>query len=309
MSVLSGGNFADLLEPGLRAIFDKAVSRPTPVKDQLFGQQSSTKFQEHYQSMGATGIVEVFDGTVKYDTFDAGYKTSIRNYEFAKGMQIERSLVDDEQGNEIQRRAEMLGDAFVTTPEHDAAQVFINAFTDSGTNRMGASTNGADGVALCSTAHPHSPAASGSTQANEATLDLNIDNVDSTRQAMMNFTDDRDQLLGVNPNLVLIPAELERTARQIFDPRAVWEPGSAQFDVNMFGGMMRVLVWNRLTDANAWFMIDTNLMSQALIFQWRIRPEFDQAQDFDGLLAKYRGYMRYGIGWLDWSWIYGQNPS
>jgi hypothetical protein len=97
--------------------------------------------------------------------------------------------------------------------------------------------------------------------------------------------------------------------RRLVSERAIYEPGSAQYDVNMFSGRFRPVVWNRLTDANAWFLIDSTLMKQHLIWQWSIRPEFTQAEDFDGLTAKYRGYMRYGIGWTDWRWIYGQNPS
>ena len=306
---LTAGNFADLLKPGLKRIFDIGVSRPRPIMELLFGVESSTRFEEQYQGMGTQGLVPVFDGTVPYYDFDAGYRTDIRNYEFAMGTQVERRLVDDDQYGQIRRRATTLVDSFNTTIEADAVNVFINGFTDSGTNRMGASTNGADGVGLLSTAHPHSPANTNNTQANEGTLALTIDNLDTTRQAMRNFTDDKDQLLGVNPDLLLIPPELERTATQLISERAIYEAGSAQFDLNMFAGRFRPVVWDRLTDANAWFLIDSTSMKQHLIWQWRIRPEFSQADDFDGLTAKFRGYMRYGIGWTDWRWIYGQNPS
>ena len=138
---------------------------------------------------------------------------------------------------------------------------------------------------------------------------MTIDNLDTTRQAMRNFTDDAGQLLGINPNMLLVPPELERTATQLVSERALYEPGSAQYDVNMFSGRFQPVVWDRLTDSNAWFLIDSNLMKQHLIWQWRIRPEFSTADDFDGLTAKFRGYMRYGIGWTDWRWVYGQNPS
>ena len=306
---ITSGNFPDLLEPGLKAIFDTAVSRPRPMVEELFGMEASTKRQEHYLGMGATGLVPVFDGTVNYEDFDSYYKTSIMNYELAQGMVVERALVDDEMYGEINRRAVRLGGSFDRTIESDAADVFINAFTDGGTNRLGASTNGADGVALLSAAHPYSPAQSGTTQSNEGTLTLNVANVDTTRQNMLNFTDDKGELLGVEADTILVPTELERTARQIFGRGAIWEPGSAQFDRNMFEGAMRIVVWNRLTDANAWFLIDSMLMKQHLHWQWRIRPEFAQADDFDGIKAKYRGYMRYGIGWDYWAFIHGQNPS
>ena len=306
---LTSGNFADLLKPGLKRVFDIAMSRPRPIMEMLFGVETSTRYEEQYQGMGAMGLVPPFDGTVPYTDFDAGYRVDIRNYEFALGMQVERRLADAAQVNQIKRRASNMADAFNITIETDAANVFINGFTDSGTNRMGATTNGADGVGLLSTAHPYSPANSGTTQANEGTLALTIDNLDTTRQAMRNFTDDQGQLLGVNPDMLLVPPELERTATQLVSERAIYEPNSAQYDVNMFSGRFRPVVWDRLTDSNAWFLIDSTLMKQHLIWQWRIRPEFAQAEDFDGLNAKYRGYMRYGIGWTDWKWVYGQNPS
>ena len=306
---LTSGNFADLLKPGLKRIFDIGMSRPRPIMELLFGVETSTRFEEQYQGMGSQGLVPVFDGTVPYKDFDAGYRTDIRNYEFAMGVQVERRLVDDDQFNQIRRRASNMADSFNVTIEADAAQVFINGFTDSGTNRMGASTNGADSVGLLSTAHSHGPANTSNTQANEATLALTLDNLDTTRQAMRSFTDDRDQLLGVNPDMLLVPLELERTATQLVSERAIYEPGSAQYDINMFSGRFRPVVWDRLTDSNAWFLIDSTLMKQHLIWQWRIKPEFSEAEDFDGLTAKFRGYMRYGIGWTDWRWIYGQNPS
>ena len=306
---LTSGNFADLLKPGLKRVFDIAMSRPRPIMEMLFGVETSTRYEEQYQGMGAMGLVPPFDGTVPYTDFDAGYRVDIRNYEFALGMQVERRLADDDQFNQIKRRAGNMADAFNITIETDASNIFINGFTDSGTNRMGASTNGADDVGLLSTAQPYSPANSGTTQANEGTLALTIDNLDTTRQAMRNFTDDQGQILGVNPDMLLVPPELERTATQLVSERAIYEPNSAQFDVNMFSGRFRPVVWDRLTDSNAWFLIDSTLMKQHLIWQWRIRPEFAQAEDFDGLTAKYRGYMRYGIGWTDWKWVYGQNPS
>ena len=306
---LTAGNFADILKPGLKSVFDIAVSRPRPVMEMLFGVQSSTRFEEQYQGMGAQGLVPPFQGSVPYFDFDAGYRVDIRNYEFAMGVQIERRLIDDDQGGQIRSRAQNMADSFSQTIEQDAVNVFINGFTDSGTNRTGASMAGADGVGLLSTAHPYSPRNSGTTQANEGTLALNLNNLDTTRQAMRNFTDDKGNLLGISPDLLLVPPELERTATQMLSERAIYEPGSAQYDVNMFSGRLRPIVWDRLTDSNAWFMIDSTLMKSHLIWQWRIKPEFSQAEDFDGLTAKYRGYMRYGIGWTDWKWIYGQNPS
>ena len=85
---LTSGNFADLLKPGLRRIFDIAMSRPSPMIDMLFSVESSGRFEEQYQGMGALGQVPPFDGTVPYHDFDAGYRTYFRNSEFAMGVQV-----------------------------------------------------------------------------------------------------------------------------------------------------------------------------------------------------------------------------
>ena len=307
--VLVEGNFQDLIRPILKEVWVDGMTRPRPMMEMMFNIVQSNSYEEQYQGLGATGLVPPFQGSVPYNDFDAGYKTSILNYEFALGAQVERRLVDDDQRNAIVARAQNMTDSFNQTIETDAVNVFINAFTDDGTNRFGNSTNGADGVALCSTAHPYSPANTNNTQSNEGTLALTIDNIDTTRQAMLNLTDDQGNLLGLNPDMILVPPELERTATQIVASNANYEPGSAQFDVNMFAGRFRPVVWNRLTDSNAWFMIDSALMKRHLIWQWRVPPRFDAAENFDGLTAKYRGYMRYGIGWTDYKWIFGQNPS
>ena len=306
---MQSGNFASLLEPGLRQIFDTAVNRPRPMMEALYGAESSTKLQEHYQGMGATGLVPVFDGSVPYETLDAYYKTTITNVELAQGMVVQRALVDDDQYGEINRRAQRLGNSFDRTIERDAVDTFLYAFTDSGNNRVGQSVAGPDAVGLCSTAHPYSPVDTTNTQSNEGTYAFELANVDTVRQAMLNFTDDKGELLGVDPDTILIPAELEREATKIFGRGAIWEPDSGEYNRNMFEGKMTVLMWNRLTDANAWWMIDSQLMKQYLIWQWRIRPEFAQSEDFDGIQAKYRGYMRYGKGWTHYQWCYGSNPS
>ena len=306
---MQAGNFGSLLEPGLREIFETTVNRPRPMLEMLYRVVPSDKYQERYQGMGASSLVLPFTGAVKYDTFDASYETVLRNYELAQGLSVERRLFDDEQYGIIRDKAQAMADAFDKTIEHDAVQTFINAFTDTGNNRLGQSLSGADGVGLCSTAHPYSPAQSGTPQSNEGTLALSLPNLDTTRQNMWNWTDDKGDLMAVTPDILLVPAELERTATQILSERAIFEPGSAQFDVNMFSGRMQLVVWNRLTDANAWFVIDSQAMKRYLIWQWRIRPEFANTSDFDSMQAKFRGYMRYGIGWYHWAWIFGQNPS
>lgn len=54
-----------------------------------------------------------------------------------------------------------------------------------------------------------------------------------------------------------------------------------------------MITWHYLTDANAWFTIDSGLRRRHLRWYDRIPLEFDREQDFDTLIAKWRAYMRF----------------
>tara|TARA_R110000824_G_scaffold68237_6_gene176632 strand:+ start:2516 stop:3439 length:924 start_codon:yes stop_codon:yes gene_type:complete len=303
---MNAESWPDLLEPNLREIFTTAaLGRPSPMMERLFGLRSSNKFEEHYLNTGAFGLVPKFEGSVEYDRLDGGYRTDISHHELAMGFQVERKLVDDEMYGIIADMAFGMGDSFAQTRETDAADKFNNGFSDAATLRLGDSGDGSDGVALCSAAHPDSPIRAGSTQSNEDVLALNLDNWDTTRQRMKAFTDDRGQLVASDPNIALVPRELERTSFQLFNPGARFEPGSAEFTSNLFAGSVTVIVWDFLTDANNWFALDERLMRRQLVWQDRVPLEFSQEGDFDGIKAKFRGYVRYGRGHTGWQFVYG----
>ena len=314
--MLVSGNWAPLLTPGLREIYSMVAGRPDPMRDLLYRVLPSTKSTEEYLGFGGRRLVPPWTGTVPYEDMDAYYRTTMRNILLVDGLQIERSLLEDDQYGQIRQATEEFSENFGVTREHDAVQTFINAFTDTGVNRVGLNIAGADAVGLCSTAHPYSPVAAGTTQSNEGTLALSVANADTTRQNMLNLTDDKGVLMAVNPDMVLVPAELERDARQIFPQTddVLFEPGSAQFDASLFqsklgGHKMTVVMWNRLTDANAWFMIDSRLMKQHLIWQDRVLPSFEELPMTNPEIAQWSGRMRYSLGWKHWAWVYGNNPS
>lgn len=309
MAALQPENWPDVLEPTLREIFTSAaLGRPDPAMERLFGIRPSTRYTEHYLNTGALPRVPRFEGTVQYQRFDGGYRTDITNIELAQGIEVSRAMMDDELYGIVAEEARALGDAFALTREIDAADIFNNAFTST-TYRLGDSTLGADGVVLASASHPLSPIRSGSVQSNAGTSPLSIDSWDTTRLAGRALTDDRGEKTGVNYNVLLIPPGLERTARQIFDPRAQWEPGSGEFNLNVFSaGVMStvtIVVWDYLTDANNWFALDSRIMPRQLVWQERVPLEFGRDSLIDALIAKYRGYCRYGRGFTGWQFAFG----
>jgi hypothetical protein len=260
----------------------------------LFNVQNSSRAVERRLGVGGMSDVPVYSGAIEYDSFEPGYRTDYTHVEYAKGIAVERKLLDDDEYNVISQRGQKLGLTFNRTLQKHAASVFANAFL--------AANAGADGVALCATNHPYSPT-NAATQGNRGTSALTESAVTATRQLMLKFKDDRGEVMNITPDTLLVPVELEEAARVIVESGQ--RSGTANNDANTNRGY-RVVVSRYLTDANDWFLIDSGMAKMYLNWFWRVQPEFaeDPTSDFN-LVMKYRGYMRYSYGFDAWQWIYG----
>lgn len=290
--------WAYLLEPGLRQIFKQqtdalAAESRIPM---LFNVMGSSKASEYFLQAGGLGDWNEYKGAIEYDDMEQGFRTTLTHKEYAKGFKVERKLVDDDLYNIINARPAELALSAMRTREKHAASVFNNAFSSSYV--------GGDAVALCSSSHPYSPG-NGSVQDNAGTSALSYDAVIATRKAMREFKDDRGELVQVNPDTLVVPAELEETAWTILE--TLGKPGTANNDGNYAASKVKnLVVWDYLTDAESWFMVDSRLAKIHALWLDRVPLEFamDPTSDFR-LEARFRGYQRYSYGWSDWKWIYG----
>jgi hypothetical protein len=299
MATMISENWAALLEPGLRRIFDTtreglaATSRiPT-----LFNVTTSNKAQERDLGYGGTGDWREYKGAIEYDSFGPGWETTYTHVEYAQGIVIERKLIDDDLYNIINREPRQLAIGAMRKREKDAASVFNNAFT--------AGFVGGDGAVLAG-AHPLSPA-NATTHSNAGSTALSYASVIATRALMRSFVDDRGELVTVNPDTILVPPELEATAYEQL--QSAGRPDTANNNANFANTLgLRIVVWDYLTSPVDWFMIDSQLAGLYLNWFDRVPLEFayDPTSDFN-LKARYRGYMRYSYGWSDWRWVYGHN--
>lgn len=291
------------IDPGIRGAWEVAFSRRESMRAQLFSVRTSDRASEELFGVGALGI-DAWDnyenaGAVSVADFDQNYKKTFTHSEKVLKIHVERKLYDDNLFSQIFSMGERVGDSMGLKRETDAASVFNNGFNDT--------FAGADAVGLCSTAHPYGPHKSGTTQSNEGTYSLTKANVATVREAMMAFTDDTGSKVGVTPNALLVPPGLEDEALVIAG--SVLDPTSGNNAINPQSGRFQVLTWHYLTDSNAWFMLDTNLMKQCLIWYDRIAPYIKYQGLKDEVVAEWIAYMRYSYGWTDWKWIYGNNPS
>lgn len=300
----AGSNWADLLDPTVQFKADAAFQRRPSLIATLFNVQGSQRPREQISGVGAIGIdawknYENGKGVSEVD-FDQGYKKTYTHVEYPVDFAIARKDIDDYNFAEVFRVVERIGDSAALFRETEAASVFNNAFS--------ASFTGADSVALCSDSHPLSPQKTDSTQDNNFALALSKTNVRTIREAMMAFTDDNGNKMGITPNILLVPPALEDDAIEIVN--STLNPDNANNTVNPQFGRFQVLTWHYLTDSNAWFMIDQSMMRLSL--DWFDRVPFSvQMRDGDDrtLKAYWRAYQRFSYGFSDWKWVAGSNPS
>lgn len=300
-------NWAYLLEPGLRSVFnltfgELAAESRIPM---LFNVMGSTKAAEYFLAVGGMSDWEKYEGRIEYDEPEQGYRTTLTHDEYVRGFKVERKLVADDLYNIINARPTQLAMSANRTREKHAASVFNNAFSTSYT--------GGDSKPLCETTHPYSPA-NATTQSNEGTYALTYDNAVTTRRLMREFKDDTGNIVAINPNLIVVPPELEETVNAVintYQSGRPQKPDTGDFHEGLTGRIgISYVVWDYLTDANAWFMLDSRLAKIHLLWLDREALSFamDPTSDFR-LEARFRGYMRFSYGWSTWQWIYGNNPS
>lgn len=305
MSTARKGYFGTLLEPGLSEIFYNAYDEVPTLYQDLYKMLTSEKGFEKDLGIGAFGDFPEFDGTVEYDRPYEGYSKVYEFPEYAKGFQITRKLYDDDDTNTINSKPEQLGTRAARKKEQHAAAVFNNAFT--------ATYTGPDGVSLCDDEHPaQSYEESGGSEgvqyrSNVGTLALSHSALQTTKNLMRDTRDDRNFRIGIVPDLLLVPPEKEELAWQLIQSPLV--VNSSDENPNIHQGRYKLMVWDELTNEDAWFLIDSRYMKMFLKWFDRVPLEFAMTEDFDTLVAKYRAYMRYECGWSDWVWIYGNDAS
>lgn len=88
----------------------------------------------------------------------------------------------------------------------------------------------------------------------DATLPLTSGNLQTVLTAFRNnmSINERGDRVDVRPRRLIVPAELEFTARTILE--SVNAPGGSNNDVNVVKGSLELVVWDALTDASAWYV-------------------------------------------------------
>jgi phage major head subunit gpT-like protein len=170
--------------------------------------------------------------------------------------------------------------------EDDQLGIYNHLFTDLGAQvklwkdpilktalQAGTTALGFDGVPMFSASHPLNPA--GVQSNNFTTTALSATNFGVVRAAMMAYTGEDGEPLGIMPDTLVVPPQLADLANTI-----VTAEFGASGASNVQKGQARVLVIPHLANqATTWYLADTSGALKGLVFQTRREPKLVSKTD------------------------------
>ena len=295
--------FADFLDPIIHEVYDLTIREKKDFVGELFDVNDTKLWEETIHGVGALGLMQPWQGTVHYDEAVPLYKKTFVQKKYSLGMQIERELWEFSQHAKIKDRIKGLATSVFRTRQLHAVSVLNNAFD--------ANYPGADGVALCSAAHPYSPS-DPTTQSNVDTLAFTGANLEAVAIKMQEFTDDRGNKLLIQPDTIIVPRALKAKALEITKSEKMPHVGTNDINtINIhYGDDWNVVVIPWLNDANNWYVVDSQLMKQIGMKWFESRkPNPERNEDFDTEFLKWKVVCLYDYGFVRWEWIYGLNVA
>ena len=223
-------------------------------------------------------------------------------------MRATREMMRDELYGVMEDMAVELAYSANATEETILANTFNNGFNSSYT--------GPDGLELFSSVHVRED---GGTFKNEPSSQADLSK--STLETGLtdfrkNFTDGAGKKLAIRPKYLLVSPDNQFTAARLLDSTnnpVVNYGEDADNDstaaINPINGLgLQLVVWDYLTDTNAWFLLAEKENHKLLCYT---REEFntDYIYDFDTKDYKISGQFAQSSGWGDVRGIYGVSGS
>lgn len=302
MAIITTGNFAKMLWPGLNAIYGMNYKDWKTEYTEIFDTHKSDKAWEEDLGVSSFGLaIQKGEGMpVTYDTQMQGFVTRYTHAEYALGFIITKNMVADDQYGKIgPQRAKALARSMRQTKETIGANVLNRAFNTSYV--------GGDGKALAVSDHPN---VAGGTWSNVPSTAVDVSEA-AFEQAVIDmgkWTDDRGLKIATRPSKVIIPLDLDFETNKIM--KTEYEVGTANNTVNLVRSRFPagVVVNHWLTDTDAWF-IKTDFGGEGLKYFERAADSFDMDNDFDTSNAKFKAEARYSFGWTDARAIYASQGA
>ena len=303
------GNFSNLTTlRGIDMVIHHAYDQREKIGRGLFNVRESTQYQENTQTVGGGGLLQTkLEGeSINYSSMVEGHKGTFTHIDYALGMRATREMMRDELYGVMEDMAIELAYSANATEETILANHFNNGFSSSYT--------GPDGIELFASNHVRED---GGTFRNEPSSQADLSKT-SLETGLIDFrkvfVDGAGKRLAIRPKYLLVPPDTQFTASRLLDssnnPTVAYNgSGDSESAVNPINGLgLQLVVWDYLTDTNAWFLLAEKANHKLIAYT---REEFntDYIYDFDTKDYKISGQFAQSSGWGDVRGIYGSSGS
>lgn len=278
------------------------------VEKQIFSHQPSTHWAEKFTSMTAMdGFQPVGEnGAYPVDGMQESYSKTLENITWKNSFAISREMIDDANLMDLRKKPQGFITAYYRTREQYAAFLLANAMSATSAKFRGykCDLTGADGKALFATDHPKK--IKSGTQTNKFSNAFSVTALGAVETRMQNFTGDRDEILDVSPDTIVIP-NLYALKNDVFAALGAEKvPGSGNNDANYQFGRWNVIVWpylNQFITAGTapWIVMDSRYNQDYGSAIWLDRVKLEVKSEIAANDAnEWKGYARFVAGFNDW---------
>lgn len=272
-------------------------------KSNGFGEMSSglTAFDD-FEPVGENGTYPITD-------FREGFQKLIVHDTWKSSFSISREMVDDATVMNLRQRPENFVASYYRTRERFGARLYGAGITGSTTVTVKGhkyDVTGADGQPLFSKTHPSVLDAS-FTQSNQFADAFSAKALGAMETAMQNFQGDNGEVLDITPDTILIPNLYELKEAVFAAIGADKDPTTSNNAFNYLFGRWNVIVWPYLNQyitagTSPWVLLDSRYINLHGAAPWynRVDLEVKSSIDEGNDANKWRGYARWGAGFVDW---------
>ncbi len=315
--------FTELFQKDMYGYFFESYDQLPTVYDKIFDvKRSNTAFEKETVAVGMGALSELAeDAPIVYSNPIEGFTVSCKMREFGDGFKLSANFVADTPpekiSNVVMELAGTWQEKVIQGKETFAARFFNEGGFTAGSsvfnNSLGTLNNDPTGN-LCYDGKPffnltgnrRKAYAHTTTYYNGLASALSSDNL-QTAYTLMTGTNNRDERGGkiaLMPDVLVIPPALKFTADSILNSTAIISASAEKGDKNVAEGLVKPIVWQYLTDADAWFL---GKAKKGLVWYERQTPVIDVY--IDDLTKAYHVDIRtrYGAVMKNWRYWVGSN--
>ena len=301
--------------------FEKYDSLPKKYTEIFEVRNSGSAFEQNTTALGMGKLSERLEGDdIVISNPLEGFTVYAKNRTFSDGFCFTMEIVEDTPPEKIENivrsHAQTWGEMVGVTKEEYAAKFFNYGGYTAGHSTFNASIPGVltdpsgdlvyDGKPFFNLSNNTRSSKGGGTYYNGLAVSLSSDNLQTAYNLMTstNNRTERDERISLMPDILLIPPALKFTADDILKSTNVL--GSANNNINPTQNLLTPVVWQYLTDTDAWFV---GKAKAGLVWYERKQPVIDFFQDPNNKKFYATIDARWGAAVENWRYWVGSNFS